>query len=200
MTNLQRLIEKIRTCTACGLSATRTNAVPGEGPNTPQVMLIGEGPGFHEDQQGRPFVGPSGKLLQELLDSIKLTRANVYICNIIKCRPPNNRDPSPIEIEACKNHLDEQILLINPQIIVTLGRFSMAYFFPGEIISRIHGIPRNWKNKTVVPMFHPAAALHQNKFRIQLQEDFLNLGNLLSSKQPIPRDQMTSSPQQLNLF
>ena len=160
MTNLQRLIERIRTCTACGLATTRTNAVPGEGPNDPQVMLIGEGPGFHEDQQGRPFVGPSGKLLQELLDSINLTRANVYICNIIKCRPPNNRDPLSIEIEACKNHLDEQILLINPQIIVTLGRFSMAYFFPGEIISRIHGIPRDWHNKTVVPMFHPAAALH----------------------------------------
>lgn len=200
MTNLQRLIERIRTCTACGLATTRTNAVPGEGPNDPQVMLIGEGPGFHEDQQGRPFVGPSGKLLQELLDSINLTRANVYICNIIKCRPPNNRDPSSIEIEACKNHLDEQILLINPQIIVTLGRFSMSYFFPGEIISRIHGIPRDWNKKTVVPMFHPAAALHQNKFRIQLQEDFLKLGNLLSSKPPISRQQETSSPEQLNLF
>ena len=200
MTNLQRLIERIRTCTACGLATTRTNAVPGEGPNDPQVMLIGEGPGFHEDQQGRPFVGPSGKLLQELLDSINLTRANVYICNIIKCRPPNNRDPSSIEIEACKNHLDEQILLINPQIIVTLGRFSMSYFFPGEIISRIHGIPRDWNKKTVVPMFHPAAALHQNKFRIQLQEDFLKLGNLLSSKSPISRQQETSSPEQLNLF
>ena len=200
MTNLQSLIEKIRMFTACSLSATRTNAVPGEGPATPNVMFIGEGPGFHEDQQGRPFVGPSGKLLQELLDSINLPRADVYICNIIKCRPPNNRDPSPIEIKACKNHLDEQILLINPQIIVTLGRFSMSYFFPGEIISRIHGIPHNWKNKTVVPMFHPAAALHQNKFRIQLQEDFLKLGYLLSSQKGDPSNQESSTPQQLNLF
>ena len=200
MTELQFLINRIRNCTSCDLSSTRTNAVPGEGPVQPQVMLIGEGPGFHEDQQGRPFVGPSGKLLQELLSSINLLREEVYICNIIKCRPPNNRDPSLLKIEACRPYLDEQILLIDPRIIVTLGRYSMSYFFPGEIISKIHGIPRSWKSKTVVPMFHPAAALHQNKFRNQLQEDFQKLGRLLFYQQPGRPESETNSPKQLDLF
>ena len=200
MTELQFLIEKIRTCTSCGLSKTRTNAVPGEGPIKPQVMLIGEGPGYHEDQQGRPFVGPSGKLLQELLSSINLIRESVYICNIIKCRPPNNRDPSPSEIKACSLHLDNQILLINPRIIVTLGRYSMSYFFPGETISKIHGVPRSWKNLTVIPMFHPAAALHQNKFRIQLQEDFQKLGLLLSSELTGETELEIVTPKQAHLF
>lgn len=200
MTELQLLIEQIRTCTACELSATRTHAVPGEGPSQTKLMLIGEGPGFHEDQQGRPFVGPSGKFLEELLSSIGIRRKEVYICNIIKCRPPNNRDPLPKEIQACRKHLDQQILLINPKIIVTLGRHSMSYFFQNEIISRIHGVPRPWKGITVVPMFHPAAALHQNKFRSQLQEDFQKLHNLLISEEQTKIQASTVTPKQLNLF
>jgi DNA polymerase len=138
---LDILNAEVRKCTLCPLSKTRTKAVPGEGPVNAEIMLIGEGPGFHEDRQGRPFVGPSGRFLEELLESIGLTRDQVYITNVVKCRPPENRDPAPPEIAVCAPYLDRQLAILSPKIVVTLGRHSMARYFPGQSITRIHGQP-----------------------------------------------------------
>ena len=142
MSALTEFYEEIANCERCILSQARKNTVPGEGPEDPEIMFIGEGPGFHEDQQGRPFVGSAGRFLEELLEDIGLRREEVYICNVIKCRPPGNRDPLPEEIDACKPYLDRQIELLSPRMIVTLGRFSMERYFPGAKISHIHGQPR----------------------------------------------------------
>lgn len=172
-------------CVRCELSRARTNVVPGEGPPDARVVFIGEGPGYNEDQQGRPFVGPAGQFLDELLALAGLRRSDVYICNVVKCRPPNNRDPLPTEISACKPWLDGQLRTINPQVIVTLGRFSMGRWFPGQSISRIHGRPVVRDGVTVVPMFHPAAALHQQSFRGMIEEDFKKLGALLAGHPPL---------------
>src|SRR5438552_1388636 len=136
MITIQRSIgdvaAEIRACQRCGLCQGRKLAVPGEGPTPSDLMFIGEGPGFHENEQGRPFVGAAGNFLEQLLASISVTRAQVYITNVVKCRPPANRDPMPEEMAACKDFLDEQIALVNPRMIVTLGRFSMARWFQGE--------------------------------------------------------------------
>jgi DNA polymerase len=153
--------------------------VPGEGPLDAEVMFIGEAPGANEDRQGRPFVGQAGQFLGELLAAAGLEREGVYICNVLKCRPPGNRDPMPQEIEACRDYLDEQIDLIDPLVIVTLGRYSMAKFFPGETISRIHGRPRLIEGRLYVPMYHPAAALHQQSLRPVMLEDFARLPRFL---------------------
>jgi DNA polymerase len=158
---LDQVASEVVVCTQCILSKSRVKAVPGEGPANADIMFIGEGPGFHEDQQGRPFVGAAGKFLSELLESIGLKREQVFITNIVKCRPPSNRDPLPEEIAACKPYLDRQIALIKPKVIVTLGRFSMARVFPNEKISVIHGRPKKIEGIVYVPMYHPAAALHQ---------------------------------------
>jgi DNA polymerase len=176
---LKQLGEQIAVCPNCALSRTRTRAVPGEGNPDADIVFIGEGPGFHEDQQARPFVGAAGKFLDELLASIGLNRKDVYICNVIKCRPPNNRDPLPGEIEACKPWLEEQLGVIRPKVIVTLGRFSMTRYFPGQAISRIHGQPRRVDGVMVVPMYHPAAALHQASLRRTIMEDFKKLPGLV---------------------
>jgi DNA polymerase len=146
-------------------------------------MLIGEGPGWHEDQQGKPFVGNSGKFLTELLTNAGLSREEVFITNVVKCRPPGNRDPLPDEIEACSFYLERQIALIDPDVIVTLGRFSMAKFFPGERISKIHGQPKELGKRLVVPMYHPAAALHQGALRATIQEDFDKLPKFLADRE-----------------
>jgi DNA polymerase len=167
-------------CKDCGLCAGRTNVVPGEGNADADVMCIGEGPGFYEDQQGRPFVGASGKFLDELLAGIGLDRRKVFIANVVKCRPPNNRDPQADEIEACSKYLDEQIRIIDPKVIVTLGRHSMQRYFPGEAISRVHGTPRRKDERIIVPMYHPAAALHQASLRKVIEADFGKLPDFLS--------------------
>ncbi|MCL4543234.1 MAG: uracil-DNA glycosylase [Chloroflexi bacterium] len=177
---LGTLSRVISSCTKCGLCRTRTRAVPGEGADHPEVLFIGEGPGYHEDQQGRPFVGAAGKFLEEMLRSAGLSRSEVFITNVVKCRPPNNRDPLPEEIEACVPYLDEQIAALNPMVIVTLGRFSMARFFPDERISRIHGISRVLDSRTVVPLYHPAAALHQQTLRATLEADFRKLPGIIA--------------------
>jgi DNA polymerase len=166
-------------CTKCNLAKTRTRAVPGEGNPNADIVFIGEGPGFHEDQQARPFVGAAGKFLDELLTSIGLRRSDVFICNVLKCRPPGNRDPLPTEIEACEPWLNQQIETINPRLIVTLGRFSMSRYFPGQTISKIHGQARKFGNVTVVPMYHPAAALHQGSLRKTIEYDFSKLPGIL---------------------
>src|ERR671913_661387 len=139
---LARIVDEIQACMRCELHKTRTKSVPGEGPADARIMLIGEAPGWNEDQQGRPFVGAAGKFLQELLASAGMTRDEVFITNVVKSRPPGNRDPLPDEIAACAPFLERQIEVIDPDVIVTLGRFSMARWFPGERISRIHGQPK----------------------------------------------------------
>ena len=183
MDDLKIVAAEVRACKLCGLAPTRKNAVPGEGPENAEVMLIGEGPGFNEDQQGRPFVGPSGQFLTELLARAGFKRSEVFIANVVKCRPPSNRDPQPDEISACRAYLDRQIALINPKIIITLGRFSMARWFPNERISAIHGRAKNTEGRIVVAMYHPAAALHNPALRQPLEEDFKRLREILADAQ-----------------
>jgi DNA polymerase len=200
MTELEALAQQIRTCERCILSKSRKNAVPGEGPPDADIMFIGEGPGFHEDQQGRPFVGAAGRFLEELLEGIGLKREDVYITNVVKCRPPGNRDPQLEEIESCNPYLDQQIELINPKVIVTLGRFSMERFFPGQKISRIHGQPRRIGGRLVVPMYHPAAGLHQPRWKSTIEEDFQKLPRLLRELEQVEEEPLPPSAQQLSLF
>lgn len=177
---LADIARRVSGCKDCTLCRGRTRAVPGEGNPDADIMFVGEGPGFYEDQQGRPFVGASGKFLDELLASIGLDRRKVFIANVVKCRPPQNRDPQPDEIAACGKYLDEQIATIDPKVIVTLGRHSMQRYFPGEAISRVHGQPRRKADVIVVPMYHPAAALHQGNLRKVIQQDFARLPDFLA--------------------
>ncbi len=183
MDDLKTIATDVRACKRCELSSTRKNAVPGEGPANAEVMFIGEGPGFHEDQQGRPFVGPAGEFLNELLASAGLKRADVFIANVVKCRPPGNRDPQPEEIAACSAYLDRQIAQINPKVIITLGRYSMARFVPQGKISAIHGRARRIDGRVVVAMYHPAAALHQPALRDAIEDDFRRLPQILADAQ-----------------
>lgn len=177
---LDAVAAEIRACDKCSLGRMRTHAVPGEGPYDADIMFIGEGPGYYEDQQGRPFVGQSGHLLEHLLATINLTREQVFITNVVKCRPPNNRDPLPLEIETCTPYLDRQIELIDPLVIVTLGRFSMAQFFPANArITRIHGQPMPYDGRVILPMFHPAAALRNPQWQQDMVDDFARIPGLL---------------------
>ncbi len=176
---LTQLAKEISACTKCALHHERKKAVPGEGPATAEIMFIGEGPGFHENEQGRPFVGAAGKFLDQLLEQAGVTRADVWIGNVVKCRPPGNRDPLPEELATCDPYLEAQINTINPSIIVTLGRFSMGKFIPGAKISAIHGQMRKVGDRFVIPMFHPAAALHQAALKPAILADFAKLPELL---------------------
>jgi uracil-DNA glycosylase family 4 len=177
--SLAQVAQEVAICTRCELHRTRKQAVPGEGPADSEIMLIGEGPGFHENEQGRPFVGAAGKFLEELLAQAGLKRSDVWIGNVVKCRPPGNRDPQPEELAACDAYLERQITAINPKIIITLGRFSMGKYLTGAKISAVHGQMRRVGNRFVIPMFHPAAALHQPKFKPQILADFAKLPKLL---------------------
>lgn len=179
MKDLAEIAELVSKCQDCPLHLSRIKAVPGEGPENAKILFIGEGPGFHENQQGRPFVGQAGKFLDELLSVSGLKRETVFITNIVKCRPPGNRDPQPQELEACAKYLDRQIEIINPEIIVTLGRFSMAKFFGQVKISQIHGNMKKIGGKYVVAMYHPAAALHQPALKNTLLDDFAKLKNYM---------------------
>lgn len=176
---MKELEAQVRTCQLCRLAKTRTRAVPGEGSIRAEVMFIGEGPGYHEDKEGRPFVGQAGKFLNELLDIAGLSRESAFIANVVKCRPPNNRDPEPDEKVACDPYLQRQIALINPRVIVTLGRHSMAAFFPGERISQIHGGARVVDGRLCVAMYHPAAGLHQASLADVIRADFRKLPILI---------------------
>lgn len=177
---LEKLAKQIKVCTRCELHRSRTEAVPGEGPIHAEIMFIGEGPGASEDKQGRPFVGASGKFLNQLLEQAGVTRADVWITNVVKCRPPGNRDPLPDEIDVCTgNYLQHQIDIVNPSIIVTLGRHSMGLFFKGAKITQIHGQMRQVGDRFVIPMFHPAAALHQLSLKETIMADFARLPELL---------------------
>jgi DNA polymerase len=177
---LAHIAAEISACTLCKLHKTATHAVPGEGPANAKIMFIGEAPGFNEDRQGRPFVGAAGQFLNELLGLAGLQRSDVFIGNIVKHRPPNNRDPEADELAACVPYLDRQIAAINPRVIVTLGRFSMSKWFPNERISRIHGQPRWLDGRMYVPMLHPAAALHQPQNRPLIEDDFRRLPEFLA--------------------
>ena len=198
--SLERVAAEVSACTKCILHKSRVKAVPGEGPPRADIMFIGEGPGFHENQQGRPFVGPAGQLLEELLASLKLKREQVFIGNVVKCRPPGNRDPLPEEIEACKPYLDRQIALLRPRVIVTLGRYSMARVFPNEKISRIHGQAKKVDGIVYVPMYHPAAALHQPSLRRDVEEDFKKLPAILAEIEHLPDEEPPAAVEQLSLF
>lgn len=179
---LDALREQIAVCTRCELHRAATNPVPGDGSPNARILLIGEAPGFHEDAQGKPFVGNSGKFLTELLGKAGLTREDVFITNVVKHRPPGNRDPLPDEMAACAHYLEEQIEIINPDVIVTLGRFSLARYFPGERISKIHGQAKEINGRYIVPMYHPAAALHNGSLRPEIEADFLKLPKLLAER------------------
>jgi DNA polymerase len=164
-------------------------------------MFIGEGPGFNEDKQGRPFVGPAGKFLEELLSAIDMRREDVYITNIIKCRPPGNRDPLPEEVESCRAWLEQQMDLLDPALIVTLGRHSMSRFFPKETIGKVHGTARKVDGRTVFAMYHPAAALHQQRLRDTLIEDMKKIPGVLAQEAQVPEvAQEEAGPEQLSMF
>ncbi len=172
MSELEALYAAINVCPDCGLCATRTRAVPGTGPANAELMFVGEGPGYNEDQQGLPFVGAAGKFLDTLFESIGTKRSDVYITNVLKCRPPNNRDPLPDEVEACRKYLLRQIELIKPKLIVTLGRFSLAWFFPNDRIGKVHGQLRRLGEQHYMHIYHPAAALHAGNLRQVIVDDF----------------------------
>jgi len=200
VSELEALAAEVAQCTRCLLHQGRTKTVPGEGPDNADIMFIGEAPGFHEDQQGHPFVGAAGKFLEKLLESIGLTRADVFIANVIKCRPPGNRDPLPEEIEACKPFLDRQIELLQPKLVVTLGRFSMARAFPKARISRIHGQPRKIGGVLYYPMYHPAAALHQPSLRSTIEQDMHRIPELIEQAAQIAESPLPAEAEQLSLF
>ena len=210
MDSLQEIARLVAQCTDCELHQGRNNAVSGEGAADAELMFIGEGPGSQEDLQGRPFVGPAGRFLDELLASIGLRREQVFIANMVKCRPPQNRDPLPGEIDACSKYLNRQIELINPTLIVTLGRFSLTRFFPGESITRARGRLREREGRRIYPIMHPAAALYRQEMRSSIVEDFKRIPDILEEarRQPgslpglitEPAVEETPRPEQLNLF
>ena len=206
MDSLEEISRLVSRCTDCDLHRSRNNAVPGEGAADAELMFIGEGPGSQEDLQGRPFVGPAGRFLDELLASIGLRRDRVFIANMVKCRPPQNRDPLPAEIGACSKYLNRQIELINPRLIVTLGRFSLARFFPGESISRARGRLRERDGRRIYPVMHPAAALYRQEMRSAIVEDFQRIPAILEEarRQPAPMPdpvvEETPPPEQMSLF
>lgn len=183
---LEEVAAEVSVCEKCDLHYSRKKGVPGEGPTDADIVFIGEGPGFHENMQGRPFVGPAGEFLEELLGTIGMTREDVFITNVVKCRPPSNRDPAPEELEACSSYLDRQLQAIKPKVIVTLGRFSMARYIPNAKISEIHGKPVKVHGMLVVPFYHPAAALHRPSLRPVVEEDFAKLPELIENAEAAP--------------
>ena len=184
---LAQIADEVHDCTRCSLAAGRTRAVPGEGNLLSDVLLVGEGPGAREDTTGRPFVGPAGQLLDELLHSIGWDRADVFITNVVKCRPPGNRDPEPGEIAACSSYLERQERALDPAVAVTLGRHSLQRYLPGARISAVHGqLRRSYSGLHVFPMYHPAAALHQASLRETLFRDVRGLpAALLAARQAL---------------
>jgi len=198
MSALRELNEEIALCQQCEIARYRTKVVPGEGAEDADILFIGEAPGWHEDQQGRPFVGQAGQYLDKLLASINLKRGQVYIANVIKCRPQGNRDPLPAEIHNCRKWLERQIELIHPKMIVTLGRYSMEMFFPGKSIGKIHGTAQKKDNVIYYAMYHPAAALHQQSLHQAIEADMLRIPALLAQAESVAEDKQ--QPRQLGMF
>jgi DNA polymerase len=198
MLALAELYREIENCQDCGLARSRTRVVPGEGAEDADLFFIGEAPGWHEDQQGRPFVGPAGQFLEQLLASIGLRREQVYIANVVKCRPPQNRDPLPAETDACRKWLDRQIEIIRPRMIITLGRYSLAKYFPHDSIGKVHGKARKMGDVIYYPMYHPAAALHQGSLRRIIEADMLKIPEILARSEEVT--EADSESRQLSLF
>ena len=204
---LAQIANEVSTCQKCALYHSRKLSVPGEGPANSEVMFIGEGPGFHENEQGRPFIGSAGNFLNELLAEAGLKRLEVWIGNVVKCRPPGNRDPLPEELLACNVYLERQITAINPKIIITLGRFSMGKYMPGAKISSVHGQMRRVGDCFVIAMFHPAAALHQAALKPAILNDFARLPMLLEQARTALKrsgsagtEEPREDPKQMSLF
>jgi uracil-DNA glycosylase family 4 len=191
---LAQVADEVRACTRCALAARRTHAVPGEGNVLSDVLLVGEGPGAREDATGRPFVGPAGQLLDELLHGIGWERGDVFITNVVKCRPPGNRDPEPAETAACSEYLDRQESALEPSVVVTLGRHSLQRYLPGARIGAVHGsLRRAYSGLHVFPMYHPAAALHQASLRETLFRDMRGLpAALLAARQALEDERVAA--------
>lgn len=192
--SLEQIAGEVRACTRCPLHARRTLAVPGEGNPISDVLLVGEGPGAREDATGRPFVGPAGQLLDELLGTIGWQRGDVFITNVVKCRPPGNRDPEPEEKAACAGYLERQERILDPAVVVTLGRHSLQRYLPGARIRTVHGqLRRSFSGQHVFPMYHPAAALHQSSLRETLVRDVRGLpAALLAAREVIEAEAAAS--------
>lgn len=186
MTRIEQIAQDIALCRACPLCETATQPVPGEGPADAAVMLVGEAPGAAEDKSGRPFVGASGRVLDALLLRAGLSRADVFIANVVKHRPPENRDPTPLEIQTCRPFLQRQIDAINPRVIVPLGRHAARHWIPGVQISADHGVVVWVDGRAIVPMLHPAAGLYQPRNMVLLQTDFERLGEFLRARTAMP--------------
>jgi uracil-DNA glycosylase len=191
VTTLQALGEQVSGCTRCRLSQTRTQVVFGVGDPRADLMFVGEAPGFHEDKQGQPFVGQAGKLLDKLLAGIGLERSQVYVANVLKCRPPGNRDPAPDEIESCEPHLFRQIELIEPRVVATLGNFATKLLSGKQTgITRVHGVEQETtvggRQVLLYPLYHPAAALYTPRMLEVLQQDFARLPELLGRTVEVP--------------
>ena len=203
---LEALATKAAGCTACRLAENRTTVVFGDGDPQADLMFIGEGPGYHEDQQGMPFVGKSGHLLEQLLGEIGLARPEVYIGNVVKCRPPNNRDPRPDEIEACKGYLRSQLELIQPRVVMTLGNFSTKLLLKTETgITRMRGQAYPWWGRHLVPTFHPAAALRGSQRVLEeMRYDFGLVRGILDGPEqpevPMAEPAAPPEPEQMGLF
>lgn len=201
---LEDLHREIRACRRCDLGRARTNAVPGDGRRDADIMFVGEGPGYHEDMQGLPFVGAAGRFLDELLAQAGIARAEVFITNVVKCRPPNNRDPQPEEIAACNEYLLAQIALIKPRAIFTLGRFALATLIDQKLtaISKVHGKAYRKSGIVFVPLYHPAAALHNERLRDTIVEDIARAAALLRQElaQPKAEPEPRAQPKQLGLL
>jgi DNA polymerase len=166
------LTKEVISCTKCKLCKSRTHAVPGKGDIHSDIMFVGEAPGENEDKKGIPFCGASGNFLEKMLESINMKRTDVYITNIVKCRPPRNRDPEEEEIESCKEYLERQIDLIKPKVICTLGRYSLHYFYPEFVISKVHGKIYSYKEVKLIPLYHPAVGLYRDSMKKVLLDDF----------------------------
>jgi uracil-DNA glycosylase family 4 len=199
---LKTIAAEIAACQQCPLHKARTQTVPGSGPASATIMFIGEAPGFHEDQQGLPFVGASGKYLEQLLADVNLHREDVFITNVVKCRPPENREPLQPELDACADYLNRQIELIDPKIVITLGRFSMAKYFPDGRISKIHGQAKRMGGRIYYPMYHPAAVLRTPSLRPEMEADMQRVLKLMqdTGSDDLPDADEPQVPKQLSLF
>ncbi|HEV3232965.1 MAG TPA: uracil-DNA glycosylase [Candidatus Dormibacteraeota bacterium] len=200
------LHQEVRGCQLCVLSRTRTQAVPGDGDPAAKIMIVGEAPGQNEDKQGLPFVGAAGQLLNQLLSGIGIERKDVYITNIVKCRPPGNRDPLPEEVGACSGYLDRQVEYIRPAVILLLGRHALQRLLPGSSgISRVHGQMVQRGDRAYVPLYHPAAALYNNFLLDTLRQDFSRVRDYIAEIEArraaaAPAATDTDPKEQLSLF
>lgn len=204
--SLSALHDSLRNCQECRLASGRTQVVFGTGNPDASIMFVGEAPGFHEDKQGIPFVGAAGKLLTELLESAGLSRSQIYVANVIKCRPPNNRDPEPDEVDACKPFLLQQIQIIKPHLVCSLGNFATQTLLGRKVgITKVHGRHVQLTDFLLFPLYHPAAALHQSNLLAVLRDDFQKLKQLLDTTTKAQREgadspAVVSKPVQTDLF